>query len=234
MLQVKNLTIYYERAEVVSDVSLEVPEASVVALIGPNGAGKTTILTCLSGLKRPSKGQVWFQGKRIDTQSAENIVRTGIGHCPEGRRLFPSMTVLENLKLGAYLTKSNAEINRRLRNVYDRFPVLEKRANQKAGTLSGGEQEMLAIGRTIMQNPKLLLLDEPSFGLSPLLVQELARAIKSISQTGASVLLVEQNARMALAVANYGYVLECGRIRLQGKTEELSLNKEVRKAYLGG
>ena len=234
LLHVKNLTVHYEGAEALNNVTVEVEEGSVVTIIGANGAGKTTLLRAISGLEKPLSGEIWFKSKRIDGMPSAVIARKGIGHCPEGRRLFPFMTVLENLKIGAYSQKNRADIEKNINNIYKRFPILKERVRQKAGTLSGGEQQMLAIGRSLMGRPTVLLLDEPSLGLSPLMVSEIKRIVTSISKDmGVSILLIEQNSRMALSVADYGYVLETGGVRLQGKPESLMTNDHVRKAYLG-
>jgi branched-chain amino acid transport system ATP-binding protein len=235
LLHVKELTVHYEGAEALTNVTVEVEEGSVVTIIGANGAGKTTLLRAISGLEKPVSGEIWFKGDRIDGMPSEVIARKGIGHCPEGRRLFPFMTVLENLKMGAYSQKNRAGIEENIHNIYKRFPILKERARQKAGTLSGGEQQMLAIGRALMGRPILLLLDEPSLGLSPLMVNEIKSIVTTISkEMRVSILLIEQNSRMALSVANYGYVLETGRVRLKDKPENLMSNDHVRKLYLGG
>ncbi|HCX91020.1 MAG: ABC transporter ATP-binding protein [Deltaproteobacteria bacterium CG12_big_fil_rev_8_21_14_0_65_43_10] len=234
LLHIKELTVHYEGAEALNNVTVEVEEGSVVTIIGANGAGKTTLLRAISGLEKPVSGEIWFKGDRIDGMLSEAIARKGIGHCPEGRRLFPFMTVLENLKMGAYSQKNRAGIEENIHNIYKRFPILKERARQKAGTLSGGEQQMLAIGRALMGRPILLLLDEPSLGLSPLMVNEIKNIVTTISkEMMVSILLIEQNSRMALSVADYGYVLETGRVRLQDKPESLMTNDHVRKAYLG-
>ncbi len=234
MLEIKNLWVHYGTAEAIRGTSLKVAEGSIVALIGANGAGKTTILRTISGLQRPTSGEIWFLGERIDKKSPSHIVKMGIGHCPEGRRLFPFMTVKENLQMGAYLRKDKAEIDKDLEMIYHSFPILTERAGQSANTLSGGEQQMLAMARALMCRPKLMLLDEPSLGLSPMLVREVARIITDIHQSGVSVLLVEQNSVMALSIADRGYVVETGRIELEGEAKELLNNEHVKKAFLGG
>ncbi|MFH1625343.1 MAG: ABC transporter ATP-binding protein [Pseudomonadota bacterium] len=234
LLHVKNLTVHYEGAEALCNTTVEVQEGSVVTIIGANGAGKTTLVRTISGLERPVSGEIWFRGERIDRLPSELIARKGIGHCQEGRGLFPFMTVLENLKMGAYSRKNRAEIERDLQDICQRFPILRERRGQKAGTLSGGEQQMLAIGRALMGRPTLLLLDEPSLGLSPLMVSEIKRIVTSISkEMGVSILLIEQNSRMALSVSDYGYVVETGRIKLEGTPKYLMENDHVRKVYLG-
>lgn len=235
LLSVKDLTVHYEGAEALHNVTVEVEEGSVITIIGANGAGKTTLLRAISGLEKPVSGEIWFKGERIDGLPSEIIARKGIGHCQEGRGIFPFMTVFENLKIGAYSRKDRVWISRELDNVFQRFPRLKERLRQKAGTLSGGEQQMLAIGKALMGMPTLLLLDEPSLGLSPLLVNEIKGIITTISkEMGVTVLLIEQNSKMALSIANYGYVLETGRVRLKDKTENLMSNDHVRKLYLGG
>lgn len=233
LLRIERLSVHYDGAEALSGVSLVIPEGSIITLLGANGAGKTTLLRTVSGLKTPTRGEVWFQDNRIDRTAPEEIVKFGIAHCPEGRRVYPFMTVLENLQMGAYLRRDHAEIRKDLKMIYDRFPVLKERTRQKAGTLSGGEQQMVAIARALMSNPRLLLLDEPSLGLSPIMVIEVARIIGEIQNTGLSVLLVEQNARMALETSNYAYVLEKGKVRLEGSSKDVANDDHVKKAYLG-
>jgi len=234
LLDVKDITIHYHKVAAVRNVSIEVEEGGVVTLIGANGAGKTTTLRAISGLKHPTTGEIWFEGQRIDRLVPEKINRLGIAQVPEGRRLFPQMTVLENLLMGAFLRGDVDEINRDLEGVLGHFPILKERRKQAAGTLSGGEQQMLAMGRALMSNPKLLLLDEPSLGLSPLMCAEIARIIKDIHDEGRTIVLVEQNARLALALAQKGYVLETGNIVLKGDAKDLRENEQVKKAYLGG
>ena len=234
MLKVENLKVNYGAIQALKGVSLEVHEHEIVALIGANGAGKTTLLHAISGLIRKSEGQVMFLGNLITKRSSRDIVKAGITQVPEGRRIFPDMTVVENLKMGAFLRKDKEGIEQDIRKVYERFPRLEERKKQLAGTLSGGEQQMLAMGRALMARPKLLLLDEPSMGLSPLLVREIFEIIKDINAQGTTVLLVEQNARMALSIADRAYVLETGKVVLSGTGEELSASEEIKKAYLGG
>lgn len=233
LLRIESLSVHYDGAEALSDVSLAIPKGAIIALLGANGAGKTTLLRTISGLKLPTIGKIWFQDHRIERNPPEEIVKLGIAHCPEGRRVYPFMTVLENLQMGAYLRRDQAEIRKDLKMIYDRFPVLKERTRQKAGTLSGGEQQMVAIARALMSSPRLLLLDEPSLGLSPIMVIEVARIIGEIQNTGLSVLLVEQNARMALETSNYAYVLEKGKVRLEGSSKEVANDDHVKKAYLG-
>ncbi len=234
MLEVKDIAVYYGTAAALHGVSLEVELGDMVALLGANGAGKTTMLRSISGAKTIASGEIRFQGERIDGMPAHKINRLGIAHVPEGKRLFNDMTVLENLKLGAFRRKDSM-VNRDLEMVYDHFPILKSRAAQRSGSLSGGEQQMLALGRALMSRPKLLLLDEPSMGLSPLMVQEIAKIITDIKSKGEglSILLVEQNARMAFRLVRRAYVLQTGSIVLSGTTEELKKHEEVRKAYLG-
>jgi branched-chain amino acid transport system ATP-binding protein len=233
LFEIKDLKVRYEGAEVLKGISLELEDGEIVTLIGSNGAGKTTTLRTISGLKTPDAGEIWFEGRRIDQMSPQDIVRMGIIHVPQGRGLFPYMSVSENLKLGAFLRKDRDEINKDLEGLLEHFPRLKERSHQQAGTLSGGEQQMLAIACALVGNPKLLLLDEPSSGLSPLMVREIGRIVSDINQIGTSVLLVEQNARLALRLAHRGYVLETGNIILQGMAKELIQNELVKKAYLG-
>jgi branched-chain amino acid transport system ATP-binding protein len=234
LLEVSNLVARYGRITALSDVSLTVDEGEVVTLIGANGAGKTTTLRTISGLMRPASGTIRFDGRDITRLAPNEIVRAGIGHSPEGRRVFPRMTVRENLELGAYTRRAKDEIAADTERVLTIFPRLRERYAQKAGTMSGGEQQMLAIGRALMSRPRLLLLDEPSLGLSPKLVQTIFEVIRDISSRGTTILLIEQNARQALAVAARGYVLEVGRIAHQGAAADLAASEAVRAAYLGG
>ena len=234
MLTINNLDVHYGVIQAVRDVSFEVNEGEVVSLIGANGAGKTSILRTISGLVRPSNGTIQFEGKDIHKTPAQKIVASGLSQVPEGRHVFPGLTVMENLELGAFIRKDKAGIAKDLKMVFERFPRLEERVNQQAGTLSGGEQQMLAMGRALMSRPRLLLLDEPSMGLAPLLIREIFSIIQDINKAGTTVLLVEQNANMALSIANRAYVLETGRITLSGDAKELAASEEVRKAYLGG
>ena len=234
MLKVENLSVRYGMIQAVRDVSFEVNEGEVVSLIGANGAGKTTILRTLSGLVRPSAGKIQFLGKEIQKLPAQKIVAGGLSQVPEGRHVFPGLTVMENLEMGAFLKKNREENQANLKKVFSRFPRLEERKNQDAATLSGGEQQMLAMGRALMSTPKLLLLDEPSMGLAPIFIQEIFDIIQDIQKQGTTVLLIEQNANKALAISDRGYVLETGKIVLSGTGKELAASDEVRKAYLGG
>jgi branched-chain amino acid transport system ATP-binding protein len=234
LLKVNNITIHYGKAMAVDNVSLEVAEGSVVSIIGANGSGKSTILRALSGLVSLTSGEIWFEGKRIDGVSTSDTVKLGIVHVPEGRKLFPYLSVLSNLKLGASLRKDKDGIDRDMEQVFKHFPILLDRRSQQAGTLSGGEQQMLAIGRGLMANPKLLLLDEPSLGLAPIVIDEVAQAIRNINQGGVSVLLVEQNIPLALGVASTGYALQVGKVVLEGDIDIIRSSDVVKKAYLGG
>ncbi|KXT98465.1 ABC transporter ATP-binding protein / Branched-chain amino acid transport ATP-binding protein LivF [Streptococcus oralis] len=234
MLKVENLSVHYGMIQAVRDVSFEVNEGEVVSLIGANGAGKTTILRTLSGLVRSSAGKIQFLGKEIQKLPAQKIVAGGLSQVPEGRHVFPGLTVMENLEMGAFLKKNREENQANLKKVFSRFPRLEERKNQDAATLSGGEQQMLAMGRALMSTPKLLLLDEPSMGLAPIFIQEIFDIIQDIQKQGTTVLLIEQNANKALAISDRGYVLETGKIVLSGTGKELAASDEVRKAYLGG
>ena len=234
MLKVDNLSVHYGMIQAVRDVSFEVNEGEVVSLIGANGAGKTTILRTLSGLVRPSSGKIEFLGHEIQKMPAQKIVAGGLSQVPEGRHVFPGLTVMENLEMGAFLKKNREENQANLKKVFSRFPRLEERKNQDAATLSGGEQQMLAMGRALMSTPKLLLLDEPSMGLAPIFIQEIFDIIQDIQKQGTTVLLIEQNANKALAISDRGYVLETGKIVLSGTGKELASSEEVRKAYLGG
>jgi len=233
MLSVNNLQVHYGMIQAIKDVSFEVNEGEVIALIGANGAGKTTILHTVSGLLQPTKGSVIFEGQDITKVPAHKIVSLGMAHVPEGRRVFAQLTVLENLKLGAYTRKDKNEMEETLQMIYKRFPRLEERKNQVAGTLSGGEQQMLAMGRALMSHPKIILMDEPSMGLSPIFVEEVFKIIRDISAEGVTVLLVEQNAKKALNIADRAYVLETGNIILQGDAKKLMNDESVKKAYLG-
>ena len=233
MLEVKDLSVYYGVIQALKGISFEVNEGEVIALIGANGAGKTTILHAVSGLLSPKVGSINFEGNDLTKTPAYKIVSMGMSHVPEGRRVFSQLTVYENLKLGAFTRKDGAEIEETLQSVYQRFPRLEERKKQFAGTLSGGEQQMLAMGRALMSRPKILLMDEPSMGLSPIMVTQIFDIIKSISASGTTVLLVEQNARKALSIADRGYVLETGKIVLEGKAKELLNDDTIKKAYLG-
>lgn len=234
MLKVDNLSVHYGVIQAVKDISFEVNEGEVVTLIGANGAGKTSILRTISGLVRPSAGKIEFLGQEIQKEPARRIVANGLSQVPEGRHVFPGLTVLENLELGAFLRNDREENQKNLKKVFDRFPRLEERKMQDAATLSGGEQQMLAMGRALMSQPKLLLLDEPSMGLAPIFIQEIFDIIQDIQKQGTTVLLIEQNANKALAIADCGYVLETGKVVLSGTGKELLESEEVRKAYLGG
>lgn len=234
MLKIDNIDVYYGAIHALKGISLEVKEGEIVTLIGANGAGKSTTLRTISGLLKPKMGSITFLGQDIAGVRAHEIVKKGISQVPEGRRVFAEMTVMENLDLGAFVRKDKAGIQQDLKHVFELFPRLEERKNQSAGTLSGGEQQMLAMGRALMSRPKLLLLDEPSMGLAPLLIKEIFNIIVDINKSGTTVLLVEQNANMALSIANRAYVLETGRITLSGSAKELAASEDVRKAYLGG
>lgn len=234
MLEVKDINVYYGAIHAIKGISLSVEEGEIVTLIGANGAGKSTTLRTISGLLKPKTGEINFLGKNIAGVPAHKIVREGISQVPEGRRIFAEMTVLENLELGAFTRSDKDEIQNDFKMVFGRFPRLEERKSQLAGTLSGGEQQMLAMGRALMSRPKLLLLDEPSMGLAPLLIREIFNIIADINRTGTTILLVEQNANMALSIANRAYVLETGRITISGDAKELAASEDIRKAYLGG
>ena len=233
MLEIKDLEVYYGMIQAIKGISFEVNEGEVIALIGANGAGKTTILHTISGLIAPKKGSITFEGQEITKIPAHKIVENGLAQVPEGRRVFPSLSVLQNLKLGAYTRKDKKEIEDTLKMIYERFPRLEERKNQPAGTLSGGEQQMLAMGRALMSKPRIILMDEPSMGLSPIFVNEIFDIIKQVSAGGTTVLLVEQNAKKALSIADRGYVLETGKIVKEGKASDLLNDEAVKKAYLG-
>ncbi len=233
MLEVKDLEVYYGVIQAIKGISFEVNEGEVIALIGANGAGKTTTLHTITGLLKPHKGSVLFEGQDITKIPAHKIVSLGMAHVPEGRRVFAQFSVLQNLKMGAYTRTDKNEIEESLEMVYKRFPRLEERKNQMAGTLSGGEQQMLAMGRALMSKPKIILMDEPSMGLSPILVNEIFDIIQSVSASGTTVLLVEQNAKKALSIADRAYVLETGKIVLDGDAKELMNDDSIKKAYLG-
>lgn len=233
MLEINDLEVYYGVIQAIKGISFEVNEGEVIALIGANGAGKTTILHTITGLLEARKGNVVFEGKDITKVPAHKIVSMGMAHVPEGRRVFANLSVLQNLKMGAYTRKDKNEIEETLQSIYKRFPRLEERQNQMAGTLSGGEQQMLAMGRALMSHPKIILMDEPSMGLSPIFVNEIFDIIKSVSASGTTVLLVEQNAKKALSIADRAYVLETGKIVLEGNATDLLNNDSIKKAYLG-
>ena len=233
MLEVKDLQVYYGVIQALKGISFHVDQGEVIALIGANGAGKTTTLQTLTGILSPKSGSIMFEGKDLTRTPAHKIVEMGMAHVPEGRRVFADMSVYENLLLGAYTRKDKAEIAESLASVYKRFPRLEERKGQRAGTLSGGEQQMLAMGRALMSKPRIILMDEPSMGLSPIFVNEIFDIIREVSESGTTVLLVEQNAKKALSIADRAYVLETGSITMDGKAEDLLNNEAVQKAYLG-
>ena len=234
LFEVKNLCVHYGNAEAVKGISLQADQGEVVTLIGANGAGKSSTLRAICGLVKPSGGEIWFQGRRIDKLSPHAIGKAGVIHVPEGRRVLAGMTVLENLRVGAYLRKDKRKVAEDLERIYERFPVLKQRESQHAESLSGGEQQMVAVARALMAAPKLLLMDEPSLGLSPIMVEEVALIIEEIHNTGVTILLVEQNAAMALDLASRAYILEVGAVTLEGKAAELADDVRVQKAYLGG
>jgi branched-chain amino acid transport system ATP-binding protein len=234
MLSVKKIGASYGHIQALSEVSLEVPERGMVTLIGSNGAGKSTLLKVISGLLRPKRGSIEFLGERIEGLSPDKIVARGIAHCPEGRRLFPELTVLENLEMGAYLSKSKSFVQERIKRLFDSFPILKERRGQLAGTLSGGEQQQVAIARALALNPKMVLFDEPSLGLAPILVDQVEKILLQLKEERITILLVEQNAGMALDVADYAYVMETGGIILQGASADLRQDEKIVKAYLGG
>ena len=234
MLEIKDIHVYYGAIHAIKGVSLSVRQGEIVTLIGSNGAGKSTTLRTISGLLKPKEGDILFEGESIAGRPAQDIVKAGISQVPEGRRIFANMTVMENLELGAFSRSDADGIEADMHMVFKRFPRLLERKEQAAGTLSGGEQQMLAMGRALISHPRLLLLDEPSMGLAPLLIREIFSIIEDINRAGTTVLLVEQNANMALSIAHRAYVLETGRIALSGDAKELAASEEVRKAYLGG
>ena len=234
LLKVENLETYYGKVAALNGISFEVKQNQIVTLLGSNGAGKSTTLKTISGLVNPSAGKVFFCGEDITNKPAHDIVKRGLIHVPEGRHIFKDLTVAENLELGAYTLKDVNERKRRMNNVFDRFPILAERSKQVGGTLSGGEQQMLAIGRGLMLEPKLLLMDEPSMGIAPLIVRDITDIVKTLHEEGVTILLVEQNAKMALGLADYGYVLDTGNIVIEGKGADLRSDEKVVKAYLGG
>jgi branched-chain amino acid transport system ATP-binding protein len=234
LLKVEDINVYYGAIHALKGISLQVNEGEIVTLIGANGAGKSTTLRTISGLLRAKTGRIIFQGDDIGSKEAQNIVKLGISHVPEGRRIFAPMTVLENLEMGAYISKDSKLNKENMQEVFRRFPRLEERKRQLAGTLSGGEQQMLAMGRALMSSPRLIILDEPSMGLAPLFVKEIFSIIEDINKAGTTVLLVEQNAHLALSIAHKAYVLETGRITLSGNAKDLAASDEIKKAYLGG
>ena len=233
MLEVKDLRVHYGTVEAVKGVSFEISERAIISLIGANGAGKTTCLRALTGLVEPSAGEIRFENTSLGGLAPHQIVRLGVAHVPEGRRLFPKMTVLENLRMGAYLRTKRSEMASTLGMIYEHFPILRERGRQRSGSLSGGEQQMLAIARALMSRPRLLLLDEPSMGLSPIMTAEIGTIIRQINAQDVSIILVEQNALLALTLARYGYVLETGLVVMQGNARELLQDEGVKKAYLG-
>lgn len=233
MLEVRDLRVHYGTVEAVKGVSFHLEAGEMISLIGANGAGKSTILRALTGLVQPSAGTITFEHISLVGLSPHQIIRMGIGHVPEGRRLFPKMTVLENLKMGAYLQRSKADVAATLERIYEHFPILKERGQQRAGSLSGGEQQMLATARALMNRPRLLMLDEPSIGLSPIMTAEIGKIVQQINAMGVSVILVEQNAMLALTIAQRSYVLETGHIVMQGKAQDLLQDEGVKKAYLG-
>ena len=234
LLKINNLSVQYGKAEVIKDLSLEVAEKEIVTIIGANGAGKTTVLRAISGLKSAATGDIWFRGSKISGLRAHEIVRLGISHVPEGRRILAPLSVAENLEIGAYLIKNKKEAEAGFQNIFDHFPILKDRMNQLAGSLSGGEQQMLAIARALLNQPRLMMMDEPSMGLSPLVVEQVGRIITDINSRGISIILVEQNARMALSLAGRAYVLEAGKCVLEGDAGALANDERVKHAYLGG
>lgn len=234
MLEIENLNVYYGAIHALKDVSLKINKGEIVTLIGANGAGKTTTLRTISGLEKAKSGSILYKGQDLNQVSASNIVKSGISHSPEGRRIFPSMSVFENLEMGAFTRKDKIEIKKDLDNVFSLFPVLLDRKNQLAGTLSGGEQQMLAIGRALLSRPDLLLLDEPSMGLAPLIVKDIFSIIKDINEKGTTILLVEQNANMALQCAHRAYIIQNGKIEIEGNARDLLNDDKVKAAYLGG
>ncbi|MGA2106546.1 MAG: ABC transporter ATP-binding protein [Syntrophorhabdales bacterium] len=233
LLEIRDLWVHYGNAEAVRGISMEVEEGSIVTLIGANGAGKTTTLRTISGLKRPTSGEIWYEGKRIDRLPPHEVVKRGITHVPEGRQLFYSLSVMQNLEMGGFLLKGRADFKKNLESMMEHFPNLKPRIKNQATDLSGGEQQMVAVARALMSNPKVVLMDEPSLGLSPLMVSEVAKIITQINSAGVTIVLVEQNARMALKLAHAAYVLEVGRIALKGEAAVIAKDEYVTKAYLG-
>jgi len=233
LLEIKNLSVFYDSVQALRDVSLQVPQGSVICLIGANGAGKSTVLRAISGIKKPTSGQISFNGQSITSLRPEEIVRLGVVQSPEGRGVFPNLTIEENLDLGAYVRQDHAEIKKDLEKVYELFPRLKERVKQLAGTLSGGEQQMLAMGRALMARPQLLLLDEPSLGLAPQVIELIFETVAKINREGTTILLVEQNAQLALEASNYAYVLETGSTLLEGEASKVLSDPRVKEAYLG-
>ena len=233
LLEIRDLSVHYGKIEAIKGVSLRVEEGSIACIIGANGAGKTTILRAISGLVKATRGEIRFEGRRIDSLRTHELVGLGISQVPEGRRIFQEISVIDNLLLGAYLRKDRGGVQQDLEGIFRHFPILGERKSQMGGSLSGGEQQMLTIARALMNRPKLLLLDEPTLGLSPLMVKEIARIVREINRSKVSVILVEQNSRMALKTSHRGYVLETGEVVLEGKSSELIDNEHVREAYIG-
>ena len=233
LLEIRDLWVHYGNAEAVRGISMEVEEGSIVTLIGANGAGKTTTLRTISGLKRPTSGEIWYEGKRIDRLPPHEVVKRGITHVPEGRQLFYSLSVMQNLEMGGFLLKGRADFKKNLESMIEHFPNLKPRIRNQATDLSGGEQQMVAVARALMSNPRVVLMDEPSLGLSPLMVSEVAKIITQINSAGVTIVLVEQNARMALKLAHSAYVIEVGRIALKGEASAIAKDEYVTKAYLG-
>jgi branched-chain amino acid transport system ATP-binding protein len=233
LLEVRDLWVHYGRAEAIKGISMEVEEGSIVTLIGANGAGKTTTLRAMSGLKRPTSGEIWYQSQRIDRLASHEIVRRGITHVPEGRQLFYSLSVVQNLEMGGFLLRRRSDFKKNLESMLEHFPNLKERIKNRATDLSGGEQQMVAVARALMSNPRVVLMDEPSLGLSPLMVSEVGEIIRQINKMGVTIVLVEQNARMALRLANTAYVLEVGTIALKGDAKIIAEDAYVTKAYLG-
>ena len=234
LLKVKDISVHYRKTAAVKNVSMDVEEGSIVTLIGNNGAGKTTTLRAITGLNHPSSGEITFDGHNLNQMAPEKINKLGIAHVPEGRRVFPQMTVMENLEMGAYLRQDKAAAKRDLEAVFTHFPILKERVKQLAGTMSGGQQQMVAMGRALMSGPRLLVMDEPSHGLSPIMCQEIARIIIDIHRQGRTIILVEQNAMLALSLADQAYVLDSGNVILHGDAKQMKANDEIKKAYLGG
>jgi branched-chain amino acid transport system ATP-binding protein len=234
LLSVKNLTVHYGKVPAIRNLNLDVPEGEVIALIGNNGAGKTTSMRAISGLKHPTEGEVWLDGQRIESMSPEKVNRLGVAHIPEGRRVWPQLSILENLEMGAFPRSDRAAVRADMKLVFEHFPVLGERQDEMAGNLSGGQQQMLAMGRALMAHPRIILMDEPSLGLSPKMCTEIAKIIQEMHREGRTILLVEQNARLALSLAEQGYVLETGQVVLNGPARELLDNEEVKRTYLGG
>jgi len=233
LLKIEDLVVCYGAVKVLHKISISIREGEIVGVLGPNGAGKTTLLMTISGILRQNEGKILFKDKNLVKVSPANIVKMGIAHCPEGRHVFPELTVKENLEIGAYIRKDKEIVNKEIDNMFAKFPILGRRQSQPAGTLSGGEQQMLAISRALLSKPRLLLLDEPSLGLAPIIIEEVFKIIKEIHDDGVSILIVEQNARMTLNVVDRAYILESGKIKTQGSSFDLKNNETVKKIYLG-